>query len=110
MKAACENVSHGGFLDLWISHIKNVYDKYSVELDKLPLNERVNKLVVLNIKEQVKNVWKNPYIQKAWSQGDHIWVHGWLIKVRNNIELFIGIRLKLERWKRYRWMNTCLIR
>ena len=38
-------------------------------------------MVELNVKEGVKNVWKNPYIQKSWNQGNPIWVHGWVIRV-----------------------------
>lgn len=50
-------------------------------LDELSFEQRVNKLCELNVKEGVKNVWKNPYIQKSWDQGRPIWVHGWMIRV-----------------------------
>lgn len=27
VKAACEGHSHGGFLDMWLSHVKNIYNQ-----------------------------------------------------------------------------------
>jgi len=63
MKAAIEGKAHGGILDLWISHIKNVYEKYSLELDDIEdIEEKSNRLTELNVVEQVMNCWKNPYI------------------------------------------------
>ena len=35
VQAALEGVSHGGMLDLWLSHLKDVYEKYEEELDEI---------------------------------------------------------------------------
>lgn len=35
VKAAIDGSSLGGMLDLWLSHLKNVYDKYEEELDDI---------------------------------------------------------------------------
>ena len=52
MKAAIEGKAHGGILDLWISHIKNVYEKYSLELDEIEhIDDKSNRLSELNVVE-----------------------------------------------------------
>ena len=38
IEAACQTTSHGGFIDCWISSIKNIYDKHQEVLDMLPLD------------------------------------------------------------------------
>ena len=69
-------------LDLWLSHVKNVYEKYQDDLDAIENPEKkVTRLAELNVVEQVMNVWKNPYVQKAWKKGHPVWVHGWLFHV-----------------------------
>jgi hypothetical protein len=50
--ASCEGKAHGGILDLWLSHIKNVYEKYSLELDDIEdIEVRANRLSELNVVE-----------------------------------------------------------
>jgi len=50
-------------LDLWISHIKNVHEKYADELNVYTnIDDKVNRLCELNVVEQVMNCWKNSYI------------------------------------------------
>ena len=62
-KAALDCNVLGGMLDLWLSHIRNVYEHYQDEIDEIEdYNEKFNKLSEFNVIEQVRNVWKNPYI------------------------------------------------
>ena len=62
-KAALDCNVLGGMLDLWLSHIRCVYELYQDEIDDIEdYNEKFNKLAEFNVIEQVKNVWKNPYI------------------------------------------------
>ena len=82
IKAAIEGNSYGGMLDLWLSHVKNVYEKYQEELDDIEdENAKCARLCELNVVEQVMNVWKNPYVQKSWKKGHPVWVHGWIFRV-----------------------------
>lgn len=63
IQASIDGTSFGGMLDLWLSHVKSVYDKYQVELDAITdMKAKVDRLSELNVLEQVVNVWKNPYI------------------------------------------------
>lgn len=35
IKGAIEGNSHGGILDLWLSNVKNVYEKYQEVIDAI---------------------------------------------------------------------------
>ena len=69
-------------LDLWLSHIKSVYEKSQKELDDIKdIEAKCARLCQLNVIEQVKNLWKNPHVQQAWRNGTPVWIHGWVFKV-----------------------------
>jgi len=52
VRAAIEGSSNGGMLDLWLSHLKNVYEKYADELDEIEdIDLKVNRLSELNVVE-----------------------------------------------------------
>ena len=63
----------------WLMHIKNVYRLYQSEIDALPTEEkRVNRLVELNILEQVQSLAHTSIIQEAWSRDQKPMLHGWV--------------------------------
>jgi len=78
IKAAMGNGSFG-IIDNWIRHIKDIY-----RLNKEKLNaigneeERFNKFVELNTKEQVLNLAKTSIVQNAWKDGQELYLHGWV--------------------------------
>jgi carbonic anhydrase len=77
---------HLGILNKWLRNIKDVYRLHSDEFTLLKTDEeKVNKLVELNIKEQVMNLAKTSIIQKAWkySNGPHL--HGWVYGLNDGI-------------------------
>ncbi|MBP9849938.1 MAG: carbonate dehydratase [Flavobacterium sp.] len=78
VKAAMGNSSYG-VIDNWIRHIKDIY---RFNKDKLVpiLNEedRFNKFVELNVKEQVLNLAKTSIVQTAWKSGQELSLHGWV--------------------------------
>ena len=71
-----------GFIDNWVLHIKDVYRLYAKKLDAIAdLQERANRLVELNVKEQVHNLSKISFIQKEWDKGEFPYIHGWVYKL-----------------------------
>lgn len=67
-----------GFVNNWLRNIKEVYQKHSVELESISdLKERENRLVELNVIEQVNNLGKTRIVQKAWKERK-LQVHGWV--------------------------------
>ncbi|KGO82177.1 carbonate dehydratase [Flavobacterium cauense R2A-7] len=78
VKAAMGNDSIG-IIDNWIRHIKDVYRHHRVYLDSIiDENERFNKFVEINVKEQVYDLAKTSIVQAAWKSGQEVTIHGWV--------------------------------
>ncbi len=78
VKAAMGNDSIG-IIDNWIRHIKDIYRLHSTYLNSiLDENERFNKFVELNVKEQVFDLAKTSIVQSAWKSGQDVTLHGWV--------------------------------
>jgi len=55
-----------------------VYEKHHVELEAIPDETvRANRLVELNVVEQVRNLAKTTIVQKAWKDRT-LQIHGWV--------------------------------
>jgi carbonic anhydrase len=77
IKAAMGNDSIG-IIDNWIRHIKDVYRLHNTYLDSIEDDEqRFNKFVELNVKEQVFDLAKTSIVQAAWKKGQELSLHGW---------------------------------
>src|ERR1035437_305742 len=67
-----------GFVNNWLRNIKEVYEKHAKELDAIAdITKRENRLVELNVVEQVHNLGKTIIVQKAWKKRE-LQVHGWV--------------------------------
>lgn len=75
--AAMGNQS-AGLVNKWLRNIKEVYEKHHLELDAIAdIKQRADRLVELNVTEQVRNLAKTSIVQKAW-QDRSLKVHGWV--------------------------------
>ncbi|MDB5255432.1 MAG: cab [Chitinophagaceae bacterium] len=84
VKAAMESLSFG-FVDSWLRNIKDVYVKYFKELEAISDKEaRADRLVELNVIEQVRNLAKTKIVQRAW-RNDELKVHGWVYGLNDGI-------------------------
>ncbi|PVH24159.1 carbonic anhydrase [Sphingobacterium corticibacter] len=71
-----------GIIDNWLCHIKDVYRLHSQEIDSIKDEEkRVDRLVELNVKEQVFNLCTTSIVQNAWKNGQDLAVHGMVINI-----------------------------
>jgi carbonic anhydrase len=78
VKAAMGNTSVG-IIDNWIRHIKDTYRFHQQELDDIEdENERFNKFVEINVREQVMDLAKTSIVQNAWKNGQELTLHGWV--------------------------------
>lgn len=67
-----------GFVNNWLRNIKEVYAKHSEELNAISdVKKRENRLVELNVVEQVHNLAKTIIVQRAWKKRE-LQVHGWV--------------------------------
>lgn len=71
-----------GIIDNWLCHIKDVYRLHSQEVDAIEdPEERVNRMVELNVKEQVFNLTTTSIVQNAWKKGAKLAIHGMVITI-----------------------------
>ena len=83
--AAMNNEDYGGVINKWLRNIKEVYALYAGELNAIQdKNDRANRLVELNVMEQVKNLAKTSVVQKAWEKRA-LAIHGWVYGFNNGI-------------------------
>ncbi|WP_069659197.1 carbonic anhydrase [Arcticibacter eurypsychrophilus] len=71
-----------GLIDNWLRHIKDVYRLHSHELDLITDDKtRANRLVELNVIEQVFNLCKTTIVQNAWRERTDLEIHGWVVDI-----------------------------
>lgn len=75
-----------GLIDNWLRHIKDVYRLHAEELDSIAdTGKRADRLVELNVIENVYNLCKTTIVQKAWQSGQELSVHGWVYALSTGI-------------------------
>ncbi|MEQ1746691.1 MAG: carbonate dehydratase [Saprospiraceae bacterium] len=75
-----------GLINKWLRHIKDTYRLHVDELTSIQSeDDRVNRLVELNVIEQINNVAETSIIQRAWKQRNGPHLHGWVYDLHNGI-------------------------
>jgi len=70
----------------WLMHIKYIYRLHQTEIDLLPTeSERVNKLVELNIREQIHSLSHTSIVQEAWDKREAPILHGWVYNLQDGL-------------------------
>ncbi|HWI89698.1 MAG TPA: carbonic anhydrase [Flavisolibacter sp.] len=86
IKAAATQHDHKPVLNMWLRNIKDVYRLHRQELDAIKDEEqKVNRLVELNVQEQVLNLAKTTIIQKAWKKEQRPHLHGWVYGLKDGL-------------------------
>jgi len=71
-----------GVIDNWLCHIKDVYRLHATEIDGIENHDdKVNRLIELNVQEQVFNLCTTSIVQNAWKDRDDLAVHGMVINI-----------------------------
>lgn len=85
VRAALESRPHG-LIDNWLRHIRDLHQRRSAELSRLPtVEERINRLCELNVIEGVTNVGNTTVVQEAWQRGQAVTVHGWIYAISDGL-------------------------
>ncbi|MFZ9877060.1 MAG: carbonic anhydrase [Chitinophagaceae bacterium] len=85
VKASMTNHNFG-IINKWLRNIKDVYRFHRDEIDSIKDEEgRVNRMVELNVQEQVMNLAKTSIIQKAWKQNHYPHLHGWVYGLKDGL-------------------------
>ena len=92
VRAAVESTDHG-LIDHWLSPIRDLAHECRHELDGLGAQERLNRLVELNVVRQVRNVASNPFVTHAWRRGRKLAIHGWVYSLDNGLITDLNVRV-----------------
>ncbi len=75
-----------GIINKWLRNIKDVHRFHEEEINALQDDEsKVNRMVELNVQEQVLNLAKTSIVQRAWKHDDRPHLHGWVYSLDNGI-------------------------
>ena len=86
VKAALSKTDYKLALNMWLRNIKDVYRIHRAELDSIAEQDnKLNRLIELNVTEQVLNLAKTSIIQKAWNAEKRPHLHGWVYDLHDGI-------------------------
>jgi carbonic anhydrase len=75
-----------GLINKWLRHIKDIYRLYREELDAIEdINAKHNRLVELNVIEQVHNLAETTIVQQAWELRNAPTIHGWVYQLSDGL-------------------------
>ncbi len=85
VKAAMSQHNYG-IINKWIRNIKDVYRIHKEEVN-VQINEdaKLNRLIELNVREQVMNLAKTSIVQKCWKEEQRPYLHGWVYGLDDGI-------------------------
>lgn len=89
-----------GIIDQWLRHIKDVYRLHQHELDHIQdEDERANKLVEYNVREQLYHLAQTSIIQRSWLKHQRPHLLGWVYdmqdgNIRSLMEFTPGTQLE----------------
>jgi carbonic anhydrase len=73
-------------LNMWLRNVKDVYRLHRDELDSIKDEDmRCDRLVELNVQEQVQNLAKTSIIQRSWQNEQRPDLHGWVYGLKDGI-------------------------
>lgn len=86
IKAAITNHDFKAVLNMWLRNIKDVYRIYRSELDAISNDDtKADRLVELNVQEQIFNLAKTSIIQRAWKNEQRPHLHGWVYGLKDGL-------------------------
>jgi carbonic anhydrase len=73
-------------INKWIRNIKDVYVTHRNVIDfQTKPEERLNKLIELNVEEQVMNLAKTSIVQRSWKNKKTPEIHGWVYSLEDGL-------------------------
>jgi carbonic anhydrase len=84
VKAAMGEERHG-LIDNWLRTVKDTQQYFWHELEGLDEQTRFDRLVELNVLEQVYNLGKTHTIQDAWARSGAPYLHGWVFDLHTGL-------------------------
>ena len=74
-----------GLADNWLRHIQDVRDRHQDLLERVQVSSRHDRLVELNVIEQVRHVGQSTVVLDAWARGHQLSLHGWVYGIGDGL-------------------------
>ena len=75
-----------GLINKWVRHVKDVYRIHKEELEAIEdKDRRFDRLVELNVQEQLLDLAETSIVQKAWKTGRGLQLHGWVYNLSTGL-------------------------
>lgn len=75
-----------GLMNKWLRNIKDVYRNNQAELERITdASEKTDRLVELNVREQVNNIARTSIVQKAWHFENRPTIHGCVYSLKTGL-------------------------
>ena len=85
VKAAMED-HQLGLVDNWLRNIRDIHARFKQELEQISDPKmRYDRLVELNVMQQVLNICHTTIVQGAWTRKQPLWVHGWVYDIHTGL-------------------------
>jgi carbonic anhydrase len=88
---AALNNTRVGLADNWLGHVRDVRDKHGKYLGNVAGIAAANRLVELNVAEQVINIAQTTVVRDAWERGQDLTIHSWVYGVHDGRLRDLGI-------------------
>jgi len=109
----CGGVKHAmsrnelGLIDNWLRHLKDVYRNHQSQVDSIADPQaRWDRLVEVNVTEQVQNLAKTAIVQRAWHLEQRPTLHGWVYDLRTGCLKDLALmppQAKIEDIYQFQW-------
>lgn len=91
VKAAMGN-EFGGYAANWVRNIRDVVRLHTDELKGIRSEDkRFDRLVELNVAEQVYDLSRTSLLRDAWANGRKVKVHGWVYSLKDGVIKDLGV-------------------
>jgi carbonic anhydrase len=88
---AALNNTRVGLADNWLGHVRDVREKHGRYLGNVAGVAATNRLVELNVAEQVINIAQTTVVRDAWARGQDVTIHSWVYGVHDGLLRDLGI-------------------
>ena len=86
VKASMSNTDYNQVLNMWLRNIKDVNRIHRDELNAITdEQQKFDRLVELNVQEQVIHLAKTSIIQRAWKNDQRPHLHGWVYGLKDGL-------------------------
>lgn len=90
---AALNYTRVGLADNWLGHVRDVREKHGKYLGNVAGKAAADRLVELNVAEQVINIAQSTVVRDAWERGQPLTIHSWVYGVHDGLLRDLGITI-----------------